>query len=47
MLPTTLLVQGLGLQLILLQSYDNAKVMIDLRRMFNLQNILQRTKGFS
>ena len=38
--------QGLDLQNILRQSYDNAKVTIDLRRMSNLQNILRRTHGF-
>ena len=39
---------GPGLQKkILRQSDDNAKVTIDLRRTSNLQNILQRTQGFS
>jgi len=38
--------QGLDLQNILRQSYDNAKVTIDLRWMSNLQNILRRTHGF-
>jgi len=32
---------------ILRQSYDNAKVTIDLRRTSNLQNILRRAQGFS
>jgi len=32
---------------ILRLSYDNAIVTIDLRRMSNLLNILQRTQGFS
>ena len=32
---------------ILRQSYDNAKVTIDLRRTSNLQNILLRAQGFS
>jgi len=32
---------------ILRLSYDNAKVTIDLRQASNLQNILQRTRGFS
>jgi len=40
-------VQGPDLQNILRQSYDNAKVTIDLRRTSNLQNILRRTQGFS
>ena len=31
---------------ILRLSYDNAKVTIDLRQASNLQNILQRTRGF-
>ena len=30
---------------ILRQSYDNAKVMIDLQRTSNLQNIFQRMQG--
>jgi len=34
-------------QNILRQSYDNAKVTIDLRLTSNLQNILRRTQGFS
>ena len=38
---------GPDLQNILRQSYDNAEVMIDLRRSSNLQNILRRTQGFS
>ena len=33
------------LQNVLRQSYDNAKVTIDLRRTSGLQNILQRTQG--
>jgi len=28
-------------------SYDNAKLTIDLRRTFNLQNILRRAQGYS
>jgi len=35
------------LMTILLLSYDNAKVTIDLRRTSNLQNILQEKQGFS
>jgi len=35
------------LQNILRQSYDNAKVTIDLRRTSDLQNILRVTQGFS
>ena len=41
------LVHGPDLQNILRQSYDNAKVTIDLRRTSNLQNILRRAQGFS
>ena len=40
-------IHGPDLQNILRQSYDNAKVTIDLRRMSSLQNILQRAQGFS
>jgi len=39
--------QGPDLQNMLRQSYDNAKVTIDLRRTSNLRNILLRTQGFS
>jgi len=39
--------QGPDLQNILRQSYNNAKVTIDLGRTSNLQNILRRTQGFS
>jgi len=35
------------LMTILRLSYDNAKVMIDLRRTSSLQNILRREQGFS
>ena len=38
---------GPDLQNILRQSYDNAKVTIDLQRTSNLQNILRRPQGFS
>jgi len=38
---------GPDLQNILRQSYDNAKVTINLQRTSNLQNILRRTQGFS
>jgi len=38
---------GPDLQNILRQSYDNAKVTINLRRMSNLQNILQWMESFS
>ena len=43
--PQTIL--GPDFQNILRQSYDNAKVTIDLRRTSNLQNILRRAQGFS
>jgi len=39
--------QGPNLQNILRQSYDNAKVTIDLRWTANLQNILRREQRFS
>ena len=35
------------LMTVLRLSYDNAKVTVDLRRMSNLQNILQRMEDFS
>jgi len=38
---------GPDLQNILRQSYNNAKVTIDLRQAANLQNILRRTQDFS
>ena len=38
---------GLDLQNILQQSYDNAKVTVDLRQTSNLQNILRRVQVFS
>ena len=39
--------QAPDLQNILRQSYDNAKVMINLRSTLNLPNVLQRTQGFA